>query len=89
MYFRLLGPAELNNDIFRPKRRPGQGVSAVKCLNKPGIFARRSGAIFGNGLPLSNGLRISQRRDGCFANSRTSVSLNRGQQGCGGLRLPD
>ena len=24
-------------------------------------------------------VRISQRRDGCFANSRTSVSLNRGQ----------
>jgi hypothetical protein len=27
----------------------------------------------------ASSMRISQRRDGCFANSRTSVSLNRGQ----------
>lgn len=34
-------------------------------------------------------MRISQKRDGGFANCRTAVSLNRGQLGGAGSRLPD
>ena len=33
-------------------------------------------------------VRISQKRDSGFANMRTSVSLNRGQLGGDGFRLP-